>query len=130
MLMAATRVMCCRSCGIEKPYPGSFYTSRRICSDCFSARSRAYFNRRKSGRRHSESAAWDGATIRAARYKTLLRYFSARKTWYEIVLVTFFKDRAGYSLDFIFAAIAAADSGSSHAHAERDSSATAPDIQS
>lgn len=98
----------CRTCKVEKTFPSSFYRRRRICADCYRQKSLAFFYRKKSGRRRSESAAWNGATARAARYDRLLRYFNSRRGWYEIVLQIFFADRTGYSLDFILKTLSAA----------------------
>jgi len=98
----------CRICNVEKTCPSSFYRRRRVCVDCYRQKSLAFFHRKKSGRRRSESAAWNGATARAARYDRLLRYFNSRRGWYETVLQMFFSDRTGYSLDFILKSVAAA----------------------
>lgn len=117
--MSATRLVFCRTCRIEKAYPDDFYEHRRICAECFCRQSRAYFNRRKRGRRRSESAAWDGASIRATRYHRLLRYFSTRKGWYEVVIQIFFRDRAGYSLDFILRSLSAAEMANAEPTAPR-----------
>lgn len=101
-------VAVCRSCHIEKSYPSEFRKHRRVCCECHRLRSLAYYHATKRRHRRSKSAPHESAAVRADRYRRLLGYFDRRRGWYETVLEMFFRDRVGYSLDFILATLESA----------------------